>query len=364
MSENGEVPSVSLYDILKIKRTASKDEITKAWTALYQAAHGKDSEALQKAKNAYEVLSDPVQRQLYNKFRLYDYGYQNAVQRNLNLLITDNSLKSNAAREYEKIMLQEKPNDAHHQVFVTLEDLYMGRKLSLKVKKTVFCKICNGSINIRCSNCLGRRQYDEDKLLSVNIERGMKDGERIRILNEGNEVSSNGVGSDIVLTLKLSAHKIFFRFDNDLFIQKVIGINEALCGFKTTIKHLDGRILKTSFDKVTCPGSMKLIKGEGMPIYNKLNVDERKGDLIVYFEVKFPNALPVDTVKEMKSFLPPAPDIVIPDNPDVEEYNLSEYDPKFKITSYRGGCNAYDDEHPIQKNTGSAQPFDDKCVWQ
>ena len=67
-----------------------------------------------------------------------------------------------------------------------------------------------------------------------------------------------------------------------------ITLKDALCGFNLEIPSLDGRVIKQRIEGVVTPGSSRVIANEGMPISK---YPGKKGDLIVTFEVVFPNKL-------------------------------------------------------------------------
>ncbi|KAF3854751.1 hypothetical protein F7725_022806 [Dissostichus mawsoni] len=118
----------------------------------------------------------------------------------------------------------------------------------------------------------------------------------------------------------------FRRDANDLHIVQRIGLVEALCGFQMTVAHLDGRQLLVKYPpgKVIEPGSVRMVKGEGMPQYRN---PFEKGDLYVKFDVQFPenNWISPEKLNELECLLPARTE-----NPvisaDAEEVDLTEFD--------------------------------------
>ena len=82
-------------------------------------------------------------------------------------------------------------------------------------------------------------------------------------------------------------HTIFTRRDMDLFIEKKISLRDALCGFKFSFEHLDGRkmCLTVSPGEVIAPGTVRGIDGEGMCNYRH---NDLHGNLYFEFTVEFP----------------------------------------------------------------------------
>lgn len=65
-------------------------------------------------------------------------------------------------------------------------------------------------------------------------------------------------------------------------------MKQALLGFEKEITHLDGRKVKLSKNKITRPGEIEKLKGEGMPVYNS---PSDRGDLIITYQVELPQKL-------------------------------------------------------------------------
>ena len=92
---------------------------------------------------------------------------------------------------------------------------------------------------------------------------------------------------DLIVVLQQTQHEVFSRNHDDLFMSYTMNITEALCGFKTVIKQLDGRdlVLVQPPGEFLAPGSIRAVEKEGMPIYKN---PFEKGNLYVKLDVKFP----------------------------------------------------------------------------
>ncbi|TMS13443.1 DnaJ-like protein subfamily A member 2 [Larimichthys crocea] len=134
----------------------------------------------------------------------------------------------------------------------------------------------------------------------------------------------------------------FRRDGNDLFMNHKIGLVEALCGFQFMLKHLDGRqiVVKYPAGKVIEPGSVRVVRGEGMPQYRN---PFEKGDLYVKFDVQFPdnNWISPEKLVELEDMLPSRsePPII---TGDTEEVDLQDYDVS-QSSSSGGRREAYND---------------------
>ncbi len=91
----------------------------------------------------------------------------------------------------------------------------------------------------------------------------------------------------MIVVLQQEPHAVFTRSHDDLFISHSINITEALCGFKTVIKHLDGRslVLTQKPGEFLAPGTIRAIEKEGMPRHK---MPFEKGNLYIKLDVVFP----------------------------------------------------------------------------
>ncbi|KAH9950007.1 DnaJ-domain-containing protein [Amylocystis lapponica] len=157
---------------------------------------------------------------------------------------------------------------------ISLEDLYSGTTKHLKVGR----RLMSGGT--------------EDKVLEIQISPGWKSGTKIRFPRAGNE-QPNGESQDLVFVVEEKPHERFVREGNDLTCHVSLPLVDALAGDggKRTVEALDGRKLQVQIPHgVVKPGSQITVRGEGMPIRKEGSV-RKKGDLIVKWDVAFPDRL-------------------------------------------------------------------------
>merc|ERR1740138_1250148 len=98
----------------------------------------------------------------------------------------------------------------------------------------------------QCSACGGQgqsfSQKEEREILEVHVQKGAPDNHKVPFREMGDEKPDADTG-DVVFILKEQEHAIFKRKGADLFVEKSIGLVEALCGFEMELEHLDGRKL-------------------------------------------------------------------------------------------------------------------------
>jgi len=372
-----EVDTTGLYTVLGVPKTASEKEIRKAYMNLAKQAHpdkGGDAERFKQISKAYEILSDPEKRALYD-----EHGEEG---------VESGGGRGDASSIFEQMFgggggrgggggggsRRRKGEDIVHSVGLSLEDLYNGRVMKMKVTREVLCTGCSGSgckagvsqikcdgcdgrgarVVIRqmgpmiqqmqqvcpkcrgegksvkpedsCTTCSGKRTLPEKKVLEVNIEKGMRAGERIVFHGQSDEAPGMDPG-DIIFTVQEAEHAVFRRQGCDLVLKKEITLQEALCGTRFVVDHLDGKqvVVVIPPGEVISPDDVKSVVGKGMPVKGNPFV---KGDLFIKFEVAFPKkgTLTADQIANLLRALPgptdPAPAVA----EDVEAITVTEID--------------------------------------
>lgn len=199
----------------------------------------------------------------------------------------------------------QKGNDVVMDLYVTLEELYNGNFVELVRNKAVFkptrgTRKCNcrqemvtrqlgpGRFQMLqqavCDECPNQQLVSEEKVLEVEVEQGMRDGQEQRFVAEG-EPHSDGEPGDLRVKIKTQPHAIFERRGDDLYTNVTISLTDALVGFETELVHLDKHKVNVKRDKITWPGARMRKAGEGMPNYENNNL---RGTLFITFDVEFP----------------------------------------------------------------------------
>lgn len=333
------------YQTLGVARDASEKQIKREYHKLSLKYHPDknpgDQEAAKKfleVSTAYDVLSDPDKRQIYDIHGEEGLTRAAAPQQH-------NPFMDLFGGQQQQRGGMRKGPDFRMDFPVTLEELYLGASKKISIQRKVLCtkcrgtgakdgetkkcKACNGQgvrmtvqqlgpgfnvqMQTQCDQCGGRgnipksvcpicggaKVQNEAKELEALIERGMGDGSEL-VFARASEQSPDTVPGDVILTLRQQPHSRFRRQGNDLHYEQTISLKEALLGFKTHIQHLDGRHVELKQDGVTPPEFVKTLRGEGFPVHN---FPADRGDLHVKFTVRFPPTLNDQQKQGIKNLL-------------------------------------------------------------
>lgn len=320
----------SYYDILQLSKGASDDQIKRAYRKLALKYHPDKNQGNEEANkkfaeinNAYEVLSDKEKRQIYDR-----YGEEGLKQHaasggrgggggvNINDIFSSFFGGGAAEEEEERVA---KGDDVIVELEASLEDLYMGGTLKVWREKNIIkpapgkrrCN-CRNEVYHRqiapgmfqqmteqvCEQCPNVKYVREGYHVTVDIEKGMQDGQEVVFYEDGEPII-DGEPGDLKFRIRTAPHDIFRREGNNLHTTVTITLVQALVGFEKTLKHLDEHLVDIGSKGITKPKEVRKFKGEGMP----LHFSNKKGDLYVTFEVLFPSSLTESQKTKIKEAL-------------------------------------------------------------
>jgi len=174
---------------------------------------------------------------------------------------------------------------------------------NMRLQRQTTCTECQGTgqcipLADQCPKCKGQKVVREAKIISVDIEPGMKWGETISYYGESDQAPDCMTG-DLIFILKPKQDERF-RFErkgDDLYLKHDISFVDALTGTNFTVQTLSGNDLHLTYLDPINPGDVLCVPNQGMPIRGRV---DNFGDLIIQFEVKFPDKITEDQKRAIK----------------------------------------------------------------
>jgi molecular chaperone DnaJ len=343
------------YEILGVRRDADAAEIKQAYRRLSKEYHpdkrkgDRESEEKYKQINrAYEVLSNPKKRELYDQFgteevpggagfgpfewergQPFGHGFEGfeGFGEFGDLFETFFGGRRGARREGEK-----QGQEIRLSLMITLAEAFMGTQRTIRLKKplvcgdcsgmgraagsplvncshcrgtgqvtktarsffgvmqqTSLCDICSGSGKVPetpCRSCSGEGRIQGSEEVSIAIPAGIADGQTLRLRGKGGAGRQGGVSGDLSIRVEIQPDPRFTRDGEDLHTAVTIPVVDAVLGKELPLETLGGRVT-IHIPPGTQPRQVLRIRGKGMPVLHGRGT----GDLYVTVQVAVPEHL-------------------------------------------------------------------------
>jgi len=348
------MPGKDYYQILGVGKSASADEIKKAFHRLAQQYHpdknpGSKSaeEKFKEINGAYQILSDPDKKQQYDRFGFvghpgagapggpgpgnqqyyYNSGPGGDYNFDINDLLSGMSRRAKprgktrfggigdlfgdmfGARDFspEQGYDAEHTGDMEAELSIPFMDAVLGGAKTFSINLPGPCPVCRGSGRTGrqyCQHCGGAGVENRQESITVRIPAGVRDQGKLRIPGKGTPMPGARPG-DLVLRIRVEPHGYFKREDNDIHIDLPVTLWEAALGAQVEVPTIDGNA-NLKIPAGTQSGHILRLKGKGAPDPKSA----KRGDQYVHIQITIPQNLDEKSKKLIEELSK-----INPDNP-------------------------------------------------
>jgi DnaJ-class molecular chaperone len=314
------------YKILGVSKTASEDEIRKAFRKLARQYHpdvaGNKAGAEDKFKEineAYEVLSDAEKRRKYDTLganwnqpgggfrpppgwggtgrargpggqRMPDFefegtGFSDFFEQLFGRAAAGGRTRGGGAFTADDIA--QPGDDVEADMMITLEEAAKGGIRSISLRRAAPCPQCLGAGNLNgrtCPQCHGTGTIERTDTHKVKIPVGIREGQSLRVAGQGEPGTGGAPAGDLYLRVRFAKHPDFRVVGSDLHYDLDLAPWEAVLGTSVSVPTLDGEV-NIKIPAGTSTGGKLRVRGRG------LKGKDVSGDLIVNTRVEVPKAV-------------------------------------------------------------------------
>ena len=339
------------YEVLNVERNASDADLKKAYRKLALQYHpdrnpgdAAAEEKFKEAAEAYDVLTDPQKRQLYDRF-----GHQGLEGSGFSGFSGFEDIFSSFGDIFEDFFglgsgrgarsRHQRGADLRYDLSLTFLEAAFGVEKELALEKMDTCETCAGNgckpgtqpetcnfcrgtgqmarsqgfFTVRttcphcrgtgqmiadpCRDCRGTGQIKTHKTVSVKIPAGVDTGSRLRLTNEGEAGRQGGPRGDLYVFIHVEPHDFFERDNSDVICRVPISFIQAALGDTISVPTLEDE-KKLRIPKGTQYGDVFRFNGEGIPSLRT----GRRGDQIIQVIIKTPTSLSKKQESLLKEF--------------------------------------------------------------
>jgi molecular chaperone DnaJ len=335
--------AATLYDTLGVSKSASADEIKKAYRKLAREYHpdrnpgdASAEEKFKEVQHAYDVLSDDEKRKQYDRFGSQNgRGPAGPGGANVNFDFGDFNIGDigdlfgglfGGGRAQQRGRRQPvKGRDVEAQVRLSFEDSLRGSEVKVPVELTVACHACGGTgaepgtapvicpecngrgvkaesqglfalsqpcprcrgngtvIERPCKSCKGSGRERRIKTYTVKIKPGVQDSTRIRLKGKGEAGENGGPAGDLNVLVHVDASPVYERRGDDLVVNVPLSYATAVLGGSVEVPTPEGTV-SLKIPSGSEDGKLIRIKGRGAPRVN----GSGKGDVLARVRIQVP----------------------------------------------------------------------------
>lgn len=249
---------MNYYNILGVSKTASADEIKKAYKRKVKENHpdrGGDEETFKQINEAYEILSNSNKRSTYdNPNHGFDFNRQDPFSHSpFSDLFAQFGYRQNLRNK-----------DITIEAEIELEDIYTGKDLLVQYQL----------------------QTGKVETVTVSVPAGARNNDVIRYQGLGDNRNPQFSRGDLLVKVRIRHNHQWLREGNHLITKKTVNVFDLMLGCAIIVETPSQKKVKLNVPKGTKPGTMLSITGYGLPdLHNNLV----KGNIIVQINADIPN---------------------------------------------------------------------------
>lgn len=343
------------YEVLGVGRDATAEDVKKAFRRLARETHPDANpgdptaeERFREIAEAYEVLSDPVKRQRYDRGEVFSgqdlFSQFGGLDDILNQFFGATFGGGFGGFGGPPRGARSRGRDVAVILDLSLEEAAFGIRREITYRAptrcspcggsgaepgfgTTTCSVCGGQGRVQvarntflgqimtvgeCSNCGGRGQVidhpctacggsglvDAERTLNVDVPKGVEHGTRLRLAGRGADGERGGQSGDVYVELRVAPDERFERLGDDLHHRVRIGIAEATFGFEVDVPLLEGGTEELEIPPGTQPETVFRLPKLGIPRLQRRG----RGDLLVHVEVVIPTDLTDEQEDAMRRY--------------------------------------------------------------
>jgi molecular chaperone DnaJ len=309
------------YEVLGVSKSATKDELKKAYRKLSKTYHpdiNKEADAAEKfkeIKEAYEVLSDDQKKAHYDQFGHTDpnqgfggfgggdfgggFGFEDIFS----------SIFGGGGRRRDPNAPRQGA-DLQYTMTLSFEEAVFGKETTIDIPREETCETCHGSgakpgskvntcshcqgtgqvsveqntpfgrivnrrachhcqgkgkiITDKCGTCHGDGRVNKNKKINVKIPAGVDDGQQLRIAGQGEPGFNGGPAGDLYVVFHVRSHEFFERDGDDIYCEMPLTFVQAALGDEVEVPTLHGKV-KLKIPAGTQTGTKFRLKAKGVP---------------------------------------------------------------------------------------------------
>ena len=273
----------NFYDTLGVAETASEKEIKNAFKVLAKKYHpdqGGDENKFKEINEAYDTLKNSEKRQEYDAMRKYGTRGSGFNQQGNDFFSEDifqdffSGFGFGPGRGQTRVYrTRPRTNQSVNiRIALSIKEVYQA------TEKTISVRLPSG----------------RDEIVNLKIPAGVQNGAVFKYKGLGDDTDNNLERGDLLCTITVLDSDGYTRKGNDLFSDKTISCFDAIRGTEFKILTLDDRTLNVKVPAGTQPGNTIVLKGQGMPVHDTLNI---KGNMYIKINVLIPQLSAKDLEK-------------------------------------------------------------------